>query len=670
MSQQQCTNCRIPLDRNDVFCGNCGTPVIRPAASGQRAAGGAGADPGHPAADIADAVPWTQTTRSESIWRDTGATPGPDLGADQGRGTSDGTHRKPRGRASSAAADPFFRHAAQRARGPISNSTRYLCAAAYLDPTFPNLVLGELVASRRAVVPSVGIDLEPIIRHCLQARKSQLIRDALLAVLLLAGLYFSALPTIGIMAFALLLGMLPRVQWERKSVGVKLLTGASAVVVIGALAAAWIMVSLLGQVSRSIPQLGPLATGYVTIVAGLIVLALFSITLVSYSYAKYRTLTERLRPGADPYRTGRAEDWIESRIAEITAAQSGNVTLYSGENPFIGTGARDRVWSIAIELNRAHSTGNGWGTPESRAYAPIDPVELQETIRKRLLRLKDPGLPENERVAGLVVDDHVVGEGQRRWDSPLIDPGARTPYSEASQEAIDALIRHPQAGLRYYQRVSVSDEGQAVRARRRVLGPADQELAVSSFIYTAVEGRMFYLEFVATVLPPIQRGYHVIDMLPKVTSGAFTVKVLLDAASTAFADILTSPFDVCSTLLRMRRERRSFRQEISSADDYLHGDLGARISVRELGAAARPHTYIQRLDTKKYTKIIETLVNDTVLDFLVAKGADATAYRNYAQTVINSGVMISGSTLTNSAVAAGAAPVVQTVRQTAGRAPG
>ena len=118
MSQQQCTNCRIPLDRDDVFCGNCGTPVIRPAASGQRAAGGAGADPGHPAADIADAVPWTQTTRSESIWRDTGATPGPDLGADQGRGTSDGTHRKPRGRASSAAADPFFRHAAQLERGP------------------------------------------------------------------------------------------------------------------------------------------------------------------------------------------------------------------------------------------------------------------------------------------------------------------------------------------------------------------------------------------------------------------------------------------------------------------------------------------------------------------------------------------------------------------------
>jgi len=659
LPQLQCVNCQIPLDRDDVFCGNCGTPVTRPPVSPPPAPAVAGAGAG--------AAPWTQTTRDTSPWRERDTDDRPGLGAAGAAPRPSDGHARP-----AAPAGPFFRHARARAAGAATNATRYLCAAAYLDPGFPDRVLGELVASRRAVVPSVGIDLEPIIRHCLHARKSALARDTLLTVLLLAGLYFTTLPTIGIMVLAFVLGMLPRVQWERKSVGVKLLTGVSAVVVLGSLAAMWIVLRLFGQVSRSIPQLGPLASGYVTIVAALIVLVLLSVVLVSYSYAKYRTLTERLNPQADPNRADRAEEWAESRIDEIRAAQNGNVVLYSGENPFIGTGTRDRVWSIAIELNRAHSAGNGWGTPESRGYAPVDPVELHQAIRERLLRLKDPGLPENERVAGLVVDDHVVGEGLRRWDSPLIDPRARTPYSEASPEAIDALIRHPQAGLRYYQRVSVSDQGQAVwSGQHPVIGPADQELAVSSFIYTAVEGRMFYLEFVSTVLPPIMRGYHIIDMLPKITSGAFTVKVLLDAASTAFADILTAPFDVCSTLLRMRRERRSFRDEIGSADDYLYGDLGARISVREVGAAAGPHTYIQRLDAKKYTKIIETLVNDTVLDFLVAKGADATAYRSYAQTVINSGVMISGSTLTNTTVSAAAPPpAAQRVTTGAGTAPG
>ena len=60
------------------------------------------------------------------------------------------------------------------------------------------------------------------------------------------------------------------------------------------------------------------------------------------------------------------------------------------------------------------------------------------------------------------------------------------------------------------------------------------------------------------------------------------------------------------------------------------------------------------------------LLTDTVLDFLVSKGVDTSAYRNYAQTVINSGVMISGSTLTNATVSAGAAAVSPPVTAPAG----
>ena len=104
------------------------------------------------------------------------------------------------------------------------------------------------------------------------------------------------------------------------------------------------------------------------------------------------------------------------------------------------------------------------------------------------------------------------------------------PYSQASPEAIDALIQHPAAGLRYYLRVCVSDEGQPVWVRKReVIGTTDQEIAVSAFIYVAVEGRMFYLQFVPHLLPPIYQQYHVVG-LPKVSSGEFMVKVTLHAA--------------------------------------------------------------------------------------------------------------------------------------------
>jgi hypothetical protein len=65
--------------------------------------------------------------------------------------------------------------------------------------------------------------------------------------------------------------------------------------------------------------------------------------------------------------------------------------------------------------------------------------------------------------------------------------------------------------------------------------------------------------------------------------------------------------------------------------------------VRELGARALPRTYIQRLDTNKYTQIIEKLVIETVLDFLVAKGVDTAAYRASAQAIYNNGVIVGGN---------------------------
>ena len=64
-------------------------------------------------------------------------------------------------------------------------------------------------------------------------------------------------------------------------------------------------------------------------------------------------------------------------------------------------------------------------------------------------------------------------------------------------DAICALIRQPQAGLRYYQRFSVRDESQPVWASRgKVLDGWDHGVMTSAFIHIAVEGRMLYVEFV------------------------------------------------------------------------------------------------------------------------------------------------------------------------------
>src|SRR4030095_10846322 len=94
------------------------------------------------------------------------------------------------------------------------------------------------------------------------------------------------------------------------------------------------------------------------------------------------------------------------------------------------------------------------------------------------------------------------------------------PYPIASDPAVNAIISHPQGGLRYFQRVVVGnvvegDQGNVVCTAdgQTVAQVRHQEVAVSSFIHVAVEGGLLYAEFVATVLPPIQERYHLLDAL-------------------------------------------------------------------------------------------------------------------------------------------------------------
>jgi hypothetical protein len=565
----------------------------------------------------------------------------------------------PVGEASEDARQPlgtqYFTHATAQPPEPMSNATRYLCAAAYLDSSFSNGVIRELLGSHRAVVPSRGIDLIPIIRHCLKARKMQLVRDILVSLLLVLGLVVARVPLVLILVVTFLLSFLPGPHWERRSVGGTAI--ATLGVVIGAVIAVIVLFYYLASKFGSGGLPGPSFPAAGTVIIGLLYACAVAATLLYYCYVRNRTLGEWLSPGAQPPPFERSTARVETRLAEINAAQHGNLTLYSGEDPFLGTGdtpfkwrkadervgANERAWSICIELNREGAPRNLLD-PEPRGRARIDPVELHGVLRKRLFELNDPALPPNERIGALTVDDHVAGEGRFRWDSPLVDAKKLIPYSQVRPEAVAALIRNPQARLRYYQRVSISDEGQTVLAEDQpVIGSVDQEVIVSAFIYVAVEGHMFYLQFVPTSLAPIGDYYHMIDHLPNISSGKFLLKVVLDTSRTAFRDMIGAPFGVYRTLRLMWKEHKSFNEELTHPRDFVYADIGAKMSIRQFGARLWPRTYIQQLDVAKYTQIVERLVLDTVLDFLVAKGVDTTAYRAVAQAIYNSGIIVAGN---------------------------
>lgn len=563
----------------------------------------------------------------------------------------------------------FFSHAAPPAPGPVSNATRYLCAAAYLDPRFATTVLGELMGSRRAVVQSRGIDLIPIIRHCNKARKQRLVRDILLIIPYFPLLWGLLIPALGV---SFLLSLLPGTRWDRRSRGFRkygrVIGIGSVVVMLGYVAAAVILVfvsavvTLRGQSPPSLTaQLWTIAFGW------LACLILYAAILLGYGVAQHRTLGAWLVPGAPPLPPAAEPARVQARLAEIYAAQHGNLTLYSGEDPFLGTGvtplgwrtadsrvgAGEQAWSIAIELSHEDRDGSGeqkdgflgsFPRGAKRGRASIDPVKLHEMLRERLLELSDPGLPPNERVGNLTVDHHVVGEGRLKWNSPLVDPVRLIPYSQVSPEAITALIRHPQARLRSYLRVSISDEGPMVFADDQpVIGSVDQDIVVSAFVYVAVEGRMFYLQFVPTSLAPVDDSFCMVDRMPRLGSGEFLAMAVGNTARTAFFDIVDAPFNVYRTLRQMWTEFRAVGAQMPTGREDAHTNIGARLSVRELGAQPHPRTYIQQLDVSKYTQILERLVLEAVLDFLDSEGVDTTAYRASAQAIYNSGVIVGGN---------------------------
>jgi hypothetical protein len=490
MIQTVCRNCGDSFESGDVFCGSCGA---------QRAE-----------AEIPAGPPDDANARADEDYRPfQSAPPAPVLTVKPVPQARPAPGGQPMG---------FFSHETKvpSDAGRVTNSTRYLCAAAYLAPWFANTVIGELIASHRAVAPSRGIDLEPIIRHCLKARRMKLIRDIVLSVLLLVGLVTTTVPLIFILAVTFVCGYLPGTRWDRRSFGRKALAALSAaiaaLVIGGILVVGVVIVVVLIIVSKlvssagggtSLPLSGFFSAGFFGLWSLAYVVLLIG-TLVRYFWLRNKTLVDWLRADATAPTFRQESPRVENRIAEVRRAQYGNLTLYNTGDPFIGTGfipfdligkgKKDDlpVWSIAIELSRAGAQRGLLGF-NARDRVAIDPVDLHKALRARLEQLNDPKLPDSQRVAFITVDDHVVGEGRFDWRSPLIDRQRMIPYSQVSPEAVEALIRAPQGRLRYFQRVSISDEGQAVltQDRRQVIGSVDQEIITSAFIYVAVEGHMF-----------------------------------------------------------------------------------------------------------------------------------------------------------------------------------
>jgi hypothetical protein len=113
-----------------------------------------------------------------------------------------------------------------------------------------------------------------------------------------------------------------------------------------------------------------------------------------------------------------------------------------------------------------------------------------------------------------------------------------------------------------------------------------------------------------------------------------------------------SPLGALSGLVFATRLNRGLSDAGLAPADVHTYNYGARASVRELAAAPDLDTYLQRLDAEKYTKLIEMRISSALLDFLRGQDVDTSEYENRVNVIHNSGVLISGGTVSG-AFAAG-----------------
>ncbi|MEV4392549.1 hypothetical protein [Nonomuraea sp. NPDC049607] len=553
----------------------------------------------------------------------------------------------------------------------MSNVTRYLSAAAYLDSGFRDRVLAELMFDPyRAVPPSYGgFDLIPVIHHCRRSRSMLVVRDALITVFFLIGFMISPMNTIAWVAVLVPLVLLTSARVRRGSAVLRAMlwfwAASMALVTLFAVFFTGLYTILLGFSGSSFyddrpsydladvlgQNAGPLA------LAMSVPLTTLGVALV-YRIATYMTLAGTLRPGAPEPVTGAAGPRAAHRIDYVRSAQWGNVTMYANEDAFMGAGSIARSWSIAVELDRVR----GREGPPRRQDDPVDldPVELHAFVRERLKDMRDRVLRPNEGIQRLDIGDHVVTRGiftVADWHQggapvshPLIGKNG-LPRSHATPEEIEAVVRHPQGGVRYYQRVTINNAGQEIRDRNgRLVAPAeDQEALTSAFIYLAVEGRMLYTQFVVTVLPPAYGPYHVVDRLPTMTGGRIAWEAVRSLKLRLLRDVLAAPARL------VRTGTQAVRQNMMAPDPRKHivYPYGARFSVRELGASDDLQTHIQVLDVSKYVRMIEQRLTEAVLDFLEDRGVETGAYRLQAASVTMNTLSVSGGATVSGPVAFG-----------------
>src|SRR2546423_1035320 len=209
------------------------------------------------------------------------------------------------------------------------------------------------------------------------------------------------------------------------------------------------------------------------------------------------------------------------RLADIEQQMGGNTVIYSGYQPFVGSGENLWHWNFAQRLVRTPPKGITLSEAEREFdQPPFTAREISAYGRDHIAGLAHEPWPE-PRLPRLTVADRNIVAG-----SEVSDLRPHTP-----QDQVARIIRNPTAPQRHYV------TSQVVSWRG--------ELVTTVYVHFAVQGKVLYVELHITGLLPCDERYRVVDQL----DGTSFKRVLRDAAD----GLLSAPTVVASAPIGLVR---------------------------------------------------------------------------------------------------------------------
>ncbi|MET8700288.1 zinc finger Ran-binding domain-containing protein [Kitasatospora sp. NPDC004723] len=496
----------------------------------------------------------------------------------------------------------------QQAPHPASDATRYLCAAVQSEGNLANKVIESVLKEpHRAIASSPGVDLVCVLRYALAARFRQTTALVLLALTMIGmvGAFVFQPLSDGSLHFPH--GFHPLSQF------------------------ASIVVFLLDPFLFPHPPLAfPLLA-----VAWVIVLVEQLITFYGVLRPKLGRAT--FDPAQAPHVRLQDEEVLR-RLA--TEDRQGNVSVFSGYEPFVGYGRLLNNWNFTVPVDRP-----------DKQYDDVRPFTLKALDAEVMTAVTTLGLPGVEIAERVFVSGADLAQGLDPALRPLLLPRPEDRPQIALDPAVLDRLRDDGVGrVRPYLVTSVSgwnSELVATTTVRFSLSPARDLLFV--------EGAM-------SLLLPLHRRHHQVDHLLDRPTGWQLFALLRSSARAAPFRLVAAPFRlafmVWGQLTEKHKYRKQRRQIALGAFDY-----GAKLSLRETASDSRFHRYFQQIDSQMYLKIVERRVLDTLTDFLADHQVDISDLRERQNVIYNGGVFASGDATVNfvdSPVAAGAASRIMT----------